>query len=499
MIRKFTKSEVLETFIETVHEESPVSLVEQATRTQLSPALHLVIEGTIHKLIKKASPDLSVSVRVDSIQSHSYRGVSTFEPFFNPDPADVHFYVTREADPVFFRFSNEQTLTNTSISIDYYYPSPWTMTPPRNEEMAIRRTMDEILFAWTVVSKTLSMPIIRFDDEDEAAEAVFAFANTLLFTRAVTDTYYYKTDFIRRLMYIQKAIKGSQPAHNKELATILYPKDKKIGQLEVPVATIQHNRLTQYAEGYLSCHGIERYEEYYKVLQAFWFYEFKEEGFNEKDMADYLSYYVGKVPDDYRTYDMNRIQKVVINDDYRRTRPPMVSTSFKGIRFNDICPFTYGSRSLTYIHFEKDFVSHLEKTFKHLDAESAVEIARRLDLPKDDEINDGYDIDSGLIDLSLFHFDSREGNATVIESKTKEKYKNQGLHAAEQRAAEEAKEGAAVEVKYEPSDVDLLVDSLRSAELIRDGRLAHDMAQDVQNVQETIRNILWSNDEENVF
>lgn len=477
MIRKFTDAEVLETFIKTVHEESPISLAEQATRTKLSPALHLVIEGTIHKLIKKASPDLSVSVRVDSIQSHSYRGVSTFEPFFNPDPSDVHFYVTREANPVFFKFNDGQSLTNTDINIDYYYPSPWTIAPPRNEEAAIRRTMEEILFAWTVVSKTLSMPIIRFDDEDEAAEAVFAFANTLLFTRAVTDTYYYKTDFIRRLMYIQKAVKGSQPAHNKELATILYPKDKKIGQLEIPVATIQHNRLTQYAEGYLSCHGHERYEEYYKVLRAFTFYEFKEEGFTEKDVADYLSYCVGKVPDDYRTYDMHRMEKVVTNDDYRRAHPPMISTSFKGIRFNDICPFTYGSRVFTYIHFEKDFVSHLEKTFKHLDAESAVEIARRMDLPKDDELNDGYDVDSSLIDLSLFHFDSREADATILEMKTKEKYKNHGLHNAERRAAEEAKEGAAVEVKYEPSDVDLLVDSLKAAELIRDERLAEAMAQ----------------------
>lgn len=474
MIRKFTKSEVLETFIKAVHEESPISLVDQTTHVELNHALHLVIVETIQKLIKKASPDLSVSVYINSIQDHSYRGTSTFEPFFNTDPADVHFYVTREADPVFFRFDNGQALTNTDINIDYYYPSPWTMTPPRDEKAAIRRTMDEILFAWTIVSKTLmSMPIIRFDDEDEAAEAVFAFANTLLFSRAVTDTYYHKNDFIRRLMYIQKAIKGSQPARNKELATILYPKDKKIGQLEVPVATIQHNRLTQYGEGYLSCHGQERYEEYYMVLKAFVFYEFKEEGFTEKDIADYLSYCVGKQPEDFRTYDMHRMQNVVNNDDYRRTRPPMISTNFKGIRFNDICPFTYGSRVFTYIHFEKDFVSHLEKTFKHLDAESAVDIARRMDLPKDDEINDGYDVDSSLIDLSLFHFDSREGSADMIEAKTTEKYKNHGLHNAEERAAKEA---ATVEVKYEPSDVDLLVDSLRSAESIREERRAQAMA-----------------------
>lgn len=477
MIRKFTKSEVLETFIETVHEESPIALVEQTTHVKLSPELHVVISNTISKLIKKASPDLSFSVQVDSIQDTSYHGTSTFETFFNADPADVQFYVTREADPVFFRFNNGQTLTTTDVSIDYYYPSSWTMTPPRNEEAAIRRTMDEILFAWTIVSKTLmSIPIIRFDDEDEAAEAVFAFANTLLFTRVVTDAYYYKNDFIRRLMYIEKAIKGSQPALNKELATILYPENKKIGQLEVPVATIRHNRLTQYGEDYLSCHGQERYEEYYKVLEAFRLYELKGEGFLEKDISDHLSYRVGRQPEDFRNYDMNKMERVVNNDNYRRTRPPMVSTNFKGIRFNDICPFTYGSRAFTYIHFEKDFVSHLEKTFKHLDAESAVDIARRMDLPKDDEINDGYDVDPSLIDLDLFSFDSRVGSANMIEDKTKEKYKNHGLHDAEERAAREAKEGAAVEVKYEPSDADLLVDSLKSAERIREERRAQAMA-----------------------
>lgn len=498
MIRKFTDEEVLETFIETVREESSITLVEQETTIALSSALQSVITKAIQKVIKKASPDLSVSVQVDSIQDNLYRGTNTFEPLFNPDPSDVHFYITREAQPVFFKFNNEQTLTNTNISIDYYYPSSWTMTPPRDEEAAIRRTMDEVLFAWSVVSKTLSMPIIRFDDEEEAAEAVFAFANTLLFTRAVSDTYYYKTNFIRRLMYIQKAVKGSQLAYNKELATILYPQDKKIGQLEIPVATIQHNRLTQFAEGYLSCRGQERYTEYYKVLRVFRSDELEVgvEGFTEKDISDYLGCYVGQTPEDFRTYDMGRIQKVITNDDFRRAHPPMISTNFKGIQFSDVCPFTYGSSVFTYIHFEKDFVSHLEKTFKHLDVESAVEIARGLGLPKDDEINDGYDVDPSLIDLSLFHFDSREGNDVAIEAKTKEVYKNYGLYNAEEKAAEEAKEGAAVEVKYEPSDVDLLVDSLRSAELIRDGRLAHDMAQDVQNVQETIRNILWSNNEE---
>lgn len=474
MIRKFTDAEVLETFIETAQEESPISLVDQTTNIGLSPGLHLVIKETIQKMIKKASPDLSFSVQVDSIRDDSYYGTRTFEPFFNLDSADVHFYVSREADPVFFRSNNGQTLTTTNISIDYYYPSPWTMTPPRDEKAVIRRTMDEILFAWTIVSKTLmSMPIIRFDDEDEAAEAVFAFANTLLFTRVVTDSYYYKNDFIRRLMYIEKAIKGDQPAFNKELATILYPENKKIGQLEVPVATIRHNRLTQYGEDYLSCHGQERYEEYYKVLEAFRLYELKGEGFLEKDISDHLSYRVGRQPEDFRIYDMHRMQNVVNNDDFIRTRPPMVTTNFKGIIFNDICPFTYGSRVFTYIHFEKDFVSHLEKTFKHLDAESAVDIARRMDLPKDDEVNDGYDVDPSLIDLSLFHFNTMEGSANIIESKTKEVYKNHGLHDAEQRAAREA---ATVEVKYEPSDVDLLVDSLKSAERIREERRAQAMA-----------------------
>ena len=489
MIRKFTKSEVLETFIETVHEESPIALVEQTTHVQLSPELHVVISNTISKLIKKASPDLSVSVHINSIQDHSYSGTSTFESFFNTDPADVHFYVSREADPVFFRFDNGQALTTTNISIDYYYPSPWTMTPPRDEKAVIRRTMDEILFAWTIVSKILmSMPIVRFDDEDEAAEAVFAFANTLLFTRAVTDPYYYKNDFIRRLMYIEKAIKGNQPAFNKELATILYPENKKIGQLEVPVATILHNRLTQYGEGYLSCHAQERYEEYYMVLRAFSFYEFNEEvDFTEEDISDYLRNDVGRIPEDFRTYDMIKMERVVNNDNYIRTHPPMVTTNFKGIIFNDICPFTYGSRAFTYIHFEKDFVSHLEKTFKHLDAESAVDIARRMDLPKDDEVNDGYDVDPSLINLDLFSFDSRVGSANMIEAKTTEKYKNHGLHNAEQRAAKEA---AAAEAKHESSDVDLLVDSLKSAERIRDGRLAQaiSMTPDVQNIQGIIRN-----------
>lgn len=483
MIRKFTNSEVLETFIETMREKSPMPLVESTTHVKLSPVLHSVIEVAIEKLIKKASPDLSVSVQVDSIQDNLYRGNNTFEPLFTSDPADVYFYITREADPVFFRFNNGQIMTSTVISIDYYYPSSWTMTPPRDEEAAIRRTMDEVLFAWSVVSKTLSMPIIRFDDEEEAAEAIFAFANTLLFVRAVSDTHYYKADFIRRLMYIEKAVKGSQPALNKELATILYPENKKIGRLEIPVATIQRNRLTQFAEGYLSCRGQERYTEYYKVLRVFRSDELEVgvEGFTEKDISDYLGCYVGQTPEDFRTYNMGRIKKVITNDDFRRVHPPMISTNFKGIQFSDVCPFTYGSSAFTYIHFEKDFVSHLEKTFKHVDVESAVEIARGLVLPKDDEINDGYNVDPSLINLGLFHFDSREGNATMIEGKTKATYKNYGLYKAEERAA-----------TVEPSDAD----SIKSTELLTSIRI---MPEDAENVQERIRNTLWPNGEDILF
>ena len=106
MIRKFTDAEVLETFIETAHEESPISLVDQTTNIGLSPGLHVVIKETIQKMIKKASPDLSVLVQVDSIQDDSYYGTGKFETFFNADPADVQFYVSREADPVFFRSNN---------------------------------------------------------------------------------------------------------------------------------------------------------------------------------------------------------------------------------------------------------------------------------------------------------------------------------------------------------------------------------------------------------
>lgn len=436
MIRKFDKEEVLETFIETVREKSPISLVEQSMRVELSTIHHIIIEKTIEKLIRKASPNLKFTVEINPIHTNSYpyQGAKSFEPYFNPDPADVQFYVSRQAVPEFFSVNGGQTLTTTHINIDYYYPSTWTITPPRNKEMAFRRTMDEILFAWTIVLKTLtSAPIIRFDDEDEAAEAVFAFANAYLFDEVVASRYYHRSDFIRRLMYIQKAIRGSQPIHDRELATILYPPNKKVGQLEVPVVHISHNRLTQYVEGYLSCHGQTRYDEYLKVLESFDFNELKKEvDFDEGDFVYYLSEYVGRAPSDYRTYNMSQIQKLITSDNYRGSRPPMISASFKGISFNDICPFTYGSRSLTYIYFEKDFVSHLEKTFRHLDVESAVELTRRMALPKDDEINDGYEFDPDLINLDgLFYFWAVEGTPDTIERKDAETYKNKGLFVAE--------------------------------------------------------------------
>src|SRR5690606_27042373 len=111
------------------------------------------------------------------------------------------------------------------------------------EKAAIRRTMDEILFAWTIVAKTLlSAPIVRFDDEDEAAEAVFTFANTLLFNSVVTG-YYYKRDFIGRLRDIERTLSGNQCVRGKDLTTIgwpkdlatfVLPKDNKIGSLDVP-------------------------------------------------------------------------------------------------------------------------------------------------------------------------------------------------------------------------------------------------------------------------
>ena len=485
MIRKFTDEEVLETFIEVVHKKFPMSLVDQTTSVQLKSGLHSIIQETIEKVIKKASPNLSVSVQASSIQDYSYNGNSTFEPFFNPDPADVHFYVSREATPTLLWFGDESILTRTNIDIDYYYPSVWALTPPRDKEMAVIRTMDEILFAWTIVSKTLmSVPIIRFDDEDEAADAVFAFANTLLFTKVVKDSYYYKDDFIRRLIYIQNAIKGNQPASSMELATILYPPNKKIDQLAIPVATIRNNRLTQYVEEYLSCsHGLGQYEEYNKVLKAFTFYDFEEEGFTEKAINDYCAYHIGKAPDDFRLYNMNKIRNIITNDDYRKTRPPMISTTFKGLQFNDICPFTYRSGSSTSIYFEKDFLSHLEKTFKHLNVGFAVGLARSMDLPEENEINDGYDVDLDLVNPFLPRLYFKEGSDTILQEIKNRKYKNQGLYQAEQQAKERAT------VEYEPNDID----SHRPTENII-------MTEGIPNIEETLRSIIWTNlEERNLF
>ena len=169
MIREFSRNEVLDTFVEVAREASPIFMVDQSTGVELNLTLHSVIKQTIEKVIKKASPDLSVIVRVDPIHNEMYGHINKFEPVFNLDPSDVHFYITREAVPASYRFSDGEVLTTTHIGIDYHYPASWAMTPPRDEKAAIRRTMDEILFAWTIVSKTLlSAPIVRFDDEDEA-------------------------------------------------------------------------------------------------------------------------------------------------------------------------------------------------------------------------------------------------------------------------------------------------------------------------------------------
>ena len=445
MIRNFNKAEVLETFIETVREKTPISLVEQTVRVELSPILHVIIEKTIEKLIRTASPNLRFSIEINPIHSIPYllsTTVKSFEPYFGTDPGGVHFYVSRQAVPTLLdkKGSKNTILTNTNINIDYYYPAIWAMTPPRNKEMALRRTLDEILFAWTIVSKTLlAAPIVRFDDEEEAAEAVFAFANALLFTEVVVAKPYYNSDFLKRLMYIQKAIIGSQPVRNKELATIIYPPNKKIGQLEVPVVHILHNKLTQYLESYLSCHAQGRFNDYFEVLKALEFCELKKEEFGERNIVDYLYNCVGKAPSDSH-YDVSNIRKLIPSDNYIGTRPPMISARFKGIFFDSICPFTHNSRSSTHIYFEKDIVSHLEKTFKHLDVEDAVDAARRMILPKSDEVNDGYDVDPSLIDPGLFNFRSKEGGPDSIERLTTRKYKNLGTY-AEENLPQERPEG----------------------------------------------------------
>lgn len=436
MIREFNRNEVLDTFVEVAREKSPIFRVDQSTGVELNLVLHSVIKETIERVIKKASPDLSVYVQVNPIHNEMYGHVNKFEPVFSSDPSDVHFYITREAVPASYRFGEGEVLTTTHIGIDYYYPAAWAMTPPRDEKAAIRRTMDEILFAWTIVSKTLlSAPIVRFDDEDEAAEAVFTFANTLLFNRVVTG-YYYKQDFIGRLMNIERTLRGNQRIRGKDLATIVWPKDNKIGSLDVPVVEIENNKITQFIEGcYVACYGQERRWEYYTVLKGFTLYErFAErftEGvpFSEEDVSNYLDKNVGQPVDDYDNYSMRRIQKLVPNGDFRAARPPMIDMTFKGIGFTYVCPFTYGARSLTYIHFEKDIISHLEKVFKHANTEYATDIAKGVKLPENDRVKQTYEIDPRLI--GLFQL---SGATDPID---KEVYRNKGLYLAAEEAAKQ--------------------------------------------------------------
>ena len=364
-----------------------------------------------------------------------YGHVNKFEPVFSSDPSDVHFYITREAVPATYRFSKGEVLTTTNIGIDYYYPAAWAMTPPRDEKAATRRTMDEILFAWTIVSKTLlSAPIVRFDDEDEAAEAIFAFANTLLFNKVVVG-YYYKQDFVGRLMNIERTLRGDQRVRGKDLATIVWPKDNKIGSLDVPVVEIENNKITQFIEGYVACYGHERGYEYRTVLKAFTLYErFTErftggQQFSTEDVNYYLANNVGQPVDDYDNYNMRRIQRLVVNGDFRAVRPPMIDMTFKGIGFTNICPFTYGARSLTYIHFEKDILSHLEKVFKHANTEYATDIAKGVKLPENDRVNKAYEIDPRLI--SLFQLSGAN------DPMDKEVYRNKGLYLAAEEAAKQ--------------------------------------------------------------
>ena len=431
MIHKFDRAEVLDTFVEVAREASPIFRVDQSTGVELNLTLHSVIKETIERVIKKASPDLSVVVQVDAIHNELYGHINKFEPVFNQDPSDVHFYITREAVPASYRFNDGEVLTTTHIGIDYHYPAAWAMTPPRDEKAANRRTMDEILFAWTIVSKTLlSAPIVRFDDEDEAAEAVFTFANTLLFTRAAAG-YYYKQDFIARLMNIERALRGNQSVRGKDLATIVWPKDNKIGSLDVPVVEIENNKITQFIEGYVDCYRQEHLREYRTVLGAFTFYGSDGSGvpFSVEDMNDYLKNCVGQLTDDYMNYNMRRIQRLLTNGDFRAARPPMIDMTFKGIGFTNVCPFTYGARSLTYIHFEKDIISHLEKVFKHSDIEYATDIAKGMKLPENDRVKQTYEIDPRLI--GLFQLSGTD------EPMDKEVYRNKGLYLAEEEASKQ--------------------------------------------------------------
>lgn len=433
MIRKFNRDEVLDTFVEVAREASPIFRVDQSTSVELNPTLHSIIKKTIEKVIEKASPDLSVIVQVNSIHNALYDYINKFEPVFSSNPSNVHFYITREAIPDSYRFSKgkEEVLTTTHIDINYHYPASWAMTPPRDEKAAIRRTMDEILFAWTIVSKTLlSAPIIRFDDEDEAAEAVFIFANELLFNRVVIGNYhYYEQDFISRLMNIERTLMGNQRIRDKALATIVWPKNYEVGSLDVPVVEIENNKITQFIEGYIACY--EHRWEYYTVLKAFTLYERFTEGvpFSEEDINNYLERSVGQPVDDYDNYSMRKIQRLVVNDDFRAARPPMIDISFKDIRFTNVCPFTYGSSTLTYIHFEKDIISHLEKVFKHANTEYAIDVAKGVKLPEGDRVNQTYSIDPKLI--NLFQLSGTTGQLG------KAVYRNKGLYLAAEEAAKQ--------------------------------------------------------------
>lgn len=457
MIREFNINEVLDTFVEVAREKSPIFRVDQSTGVELNLVLHSVIKETIEGVIKKASPDLSLIVQVNAIHNEMYGHVSKFDPVFNQDPSDVHFYITREAVPESYRFTKGEILTTTHIGIDYYYPASWAMTPPRDEKAATRRTMDEILFAWTIVSKTLlSAPIVRFDDEDEAAEAVFTFANTLLFNGVVAG-YYYKQDFISRLMNIERTLRGSQSVRRKDLATIVWPKDDKIGSLDVPVVEIENNKITQFIEGYVACYGQERRWKYRTVLKAFTLYERSTEGvpFSEEDLNNYLENNVGKPVDDYINYSMSRIQRLVVNGGFRVVRPPMIDMTFKGIGFTNVCPFTYEACRLTYIHFEKDIISHLERVFKHANTEYAIDIAKCIKLPENDRVNKTYEMDPRLIGLFQLSY--------TTDPIDKEVYRNKGLYLAEEEAAKQDLEANAQKA---------VRDNIRSMETNR-GSVAH--------------------------
>ena len=134
---------------------------------------------------------------------------------------------------------------------------------------------------------------------------------------------------------------------------------------------------------------------------------------------------------------MSQIQSIASSNNYKTTRPPRISARFKDVNFYDVCPFTYGSKSFVSIHFEKDIISHLEKTFRQLDFEDAISIARDVMLPKPDEVNDGYYVAPTIIE-DIFHLRSMKVTSHAIRL-AKGSYKNEGLVKAE--AQEEEKEG----------------------------------------------------------